>query len=254
MKTGITLLTMGQGNVLALKKTLESFKGVCDEVVYGDLLIFESDREVVKSYQKEYNTRVVELPFNYIFKNGFSACLNTLASLATNDIVMYMNTSETIQTDNGILEIIKNNPDCNMFYFDHETDKHRWFRCYNRKEMYWSGVIHEEVIGDARPYHKPIFRMADMEKDLDDPFKAKVFDDVKEIVYFNQYLKLVDEPDKSGATNQGWVDFARDNYESMKYRLEKKGERYRAFIEDDFELFMNDINTNPEFENEKTKL
>jgi len=45
MKTGISLITMGAGNVKVLKKTLESFKEVFDEVIYGDLLIYQEDRE-----------------------------------------------------------------------------------------------------------------------------------------------------------------------------------------------------------------
>jgi len=44
----ISLITMGQANPMALKRTLESFKGIVGEVVYGDVLIFDEDREVVK--------------------------------------------------------------------------------------------------------------------------------------------------------------------------------------------------------------
>jgi len=117
MKRGITLITMGQGNVDALKKTFDSFNGICNEIVYGDMLVFDDDREVLKSYYKEYNLKVVELPFNYIFQNGFSSVLNLLAKEATNDLVIYMNTSEIIQTNYGITDIVDNFPDCNCFYF-----------------------------------------------------------------------------------------------------------------------------------------
>src|SRR6478736_9313933 len=119
MKTGITLITMGAGNVKALGKTLESFKNVFDEVVYGDMLLFEEDREAIWSYKREYNMQVVALPFNFIFRHGFSNTLNTLAQEATNDYVVYMNTSEIIDEDYGIVDIVKSNPDCNAFYFIH---------------------------------------------------------------------------------------------------------------------------------------
>jgi len=52
--------------------------------------------------------------------------------------------------------------------------------------------------------------MADLEKDMYNSFKAKVFNDFKELVYFQQYLKLVDSPDEIGATNDGWVRFAKE--------------------------------------------
>lgn len=249
MKTGITLITMGAGNVKVLGKTLESFSKVCDEVVYGDLLMFPEDREVLKSYQRQYNMGVVRLPFHYIMKHGFSSLLNLLASQASNDHVIYMNTSEVIEIDNGILKTMS--PEYNCYYFDHATDPHRWYRFYNRHELKWSGVIHETLVGDHRPYHKPVFRMADLEKDMDNPFKAKVLNDIKEIVYFYQYTRLVDEPQVLGGTDPGWINFAKENYESMVERLLKKGKRYEAFLRENYDMYMQDVILNPEFEKER---
>lgn len=251
---GITLVTMGQGNVKALKKTLESFKHICNEVVYGDLLIFPEDRAIVESYQKEYNLRIMPLPFNYIFQMGFSSVLNYLAANAKNDFVMYMNTSETIDEDYGIIDIINKNRDCNAFYFSHRVEKHRWFRCFNRHELQWSGVIHEEVIaikGDARPYHKPIFMMKDEEKDMSNEFKAAVFNSIKECCYFFNYMKLVDYPALRGATNEGWVAFAKEQYKSMQERLEAKGKQYEAFKTGNFAMLINDISTSDYFKKER---
>lgn len=229
MKTGITLITMGAGNVKALGKTLKSFSGVFDEVVYGDLILFEEDKEVVKGYTKQYNMKSLTLPFNYIFRHGFSAVLNTLSQLATNNMVVYMNTSEVIDEDYGVVDIVKNNPDCNSFYFIHRTDPHRWFRLYNKNELEWSGVIHEQLKGDYRPYHKPVFMMADLEKDMDDPFKADVFNSVKEICYFRNYNRIVDCPKKLGETDPGWLKFATDNYDNMKQRMQSNEGLYEAF-------------------------
>lgn len=241
MKTGITLLTMGQGNVIVLKKTLESFKNIVDEVIYGDTLIFEEDRKVLNSYVEEYNIKIVKLPFNYLFLNGFASMLNVLAEKSTNDMCIYMNTSEVIDEDFGILETIKNNSQYNTFCFNHRTDTHRWFRCYKKSELKWSGLIHEEVVGNIKPYSEPIFMMADIEKDIADPFYAKVMDSIKELVYFNQYLKLVDQPHLRGGTNIGWVQFAKDGHSSFVERLHAKGKMYDAFITGDFEMFMKEI-------------
>jgi hypothetical protein len=229
MKTGITLITMGAGNVKVLGKTLESFKNVFDEVVYGDMLLFEEDRDVVVKYQQQYNMGVLKLPFNYIFKHGFADTLNILSQQATNDIVLYMNTSEIIDEDYGIVDLVKNNLDCNTFYFVHRTDPHRWFRMYNRKELEWSGVIHEQLKGEYRPYHKPIFMMADLEKDMDNLNKADVFNSVKEIVYFRNYNRIVDYPAKLGETDPGWIKFATENYDNMKCRMQSNAQLYEAF-------------------------
>lgn len=251
MKTGVTLITMGAGNVKVLRKTFESFSGICDEIVYGDMLLFPEDRDVVNSYKKDFNLKIVRRPFNYVYKHGFSQILNDLSSAATNRVAMYLNTSEIIDEDYNCLETIKANPECNTFFFTHRTDPHRWYRVFDRYELKWSGIIHEQLQGDYRPYHKPVFMMADLEKDMDDPLKAKVFNDVKEIIYFQQYNNIVDYPERLGETDRGWVKFATDDYKSMKDRLVGKGKRYQAFINGDLQAYMNDVLLNPEFEKER---
>lgn len=243
---------MSQGNPIALKKTLDSLSGVVDEIIFGDLLIFEKDRNLIQLYKREYNLKIVTLPFNYIFIHGFSDTLNKLAEESTNDMVIYLNCSEAIQSGKEtILPTIKNNPDCNTFCFNHSTDPHHWYRIYNRKELKWSGVIHEQVCGDCKQYPEPIFTMQDFDKDTEDSFYSMVMNEVKELVYFNNYLKLVDQPHLIGFTNAGWVQFVKDGYHSFIERLHKKGNRYEAFITGNYEMFMNDIFTNEEFKEER---
>lgn len=234
MKTGITLITMGAGNVKVLGKTLESFSGVFDEVIYGDMLVFEEDKKVLNEYHEKYNMAIFTLPFSHIFQNGFSSTLNLLASCSSNDMVLYMNTSEVIDEDYGIVEAVKNNPECNAFYFTHRTDPHRWFRMYNRKELEWSGVIHEQLKGEYRPYHKPIFMMADLEKDMDDERKASILNSIKEICYFNNYLKIADgDKEALGETDPGWIKFASENKINMHERMIANGLLYDAFYQFD---------------------
>jgi hypothetical protein len=243
----ITLLTMGAGNVKVLKETFKSASTVCNEIVYGDMLLFEEDRELLHSYKDEFNLKIVPLKFNFIFKNGFSECLNVLAGRATNDMVMYLNTSEIIEEDYGIAEKIKANQDCNTFEFIHKFDPHHWFRLYNRKELKWSGLIHEQLKGDYRPYHKPIFCMADLPKDSNNEFKAKVFDTMKEIVYFQQYVNIVDHPELMGETDPGWFHFAKNDYDSFKQRLSAKEDAYKAVLNSDLKGLMNYFYNSPEF-------
>lgn len=247
---GVTLITMGQGNPMALQRTLESFKGLYNEVVFGDVLIFNRDRELIHTFQRKYNMGIVELPFNYIFEHGFSATLNFLASFASNDLVLYMNVGEVMDGEFDVLNRLS--PDFNTYYIDHATETHHWYRLYNRKQLEWGGMIHEEVSGGSRrPYPYPVFRFGDSEKDMESEFYAKVMNDVKELVYFNQYIKLVENPEKIGVTNRGWVEYAKDGYESLKERMNKKGARLQAFKENDLVKFMEDIFTNPEFEKER---
>ena len=85
-KRNITLVTMSQGNPIVLKETFDSFWGVVDEIIWGDLCIFEDDRKLIESYQSLYNLKIVKYPFNYIFKNGFSSILNSLISHSKNDL------------------------------------------------------------------------------------------------------------------------------------------------------------------------
>lgn len=244
---------MGAGNVLVLRETFEAFKNVCDEIVYGDLLIFPEDRMILHTYEKEYNLKIVEFRWNYIYKNGFASILNELSARCTNDMVLYMNTSEAIDEDYGIVDLVNQNKDCNSFYFIHREDKHRWFRMNNRKQLKWSGLIHEEVIGEQIPYHKPIFMMKDLEKDLFNPYKAKVLNDLKEAVYFTQYNRIAYDHTVLGATNTGWVGFAKENYESMAYRLRKKGDRIRALEEDDLWAYLDSTMKDPLFHEEEFK-
>ena len=234
---------MAAGNSIVLKKTLESFKGVVDEVIFGDLIIFPEDRELMQSYKEEYNINIQRLPFNYIFQVGFANVLNYLIANAKNDMCLYTNTGEYIQEDYGINEIINSNPECNSFYFKHAVETHRWFRCFDRREVQWSGMLHEEPRGNERPYHKPIYCMGDLEKDMNNPFKAAVLNSVKEMVYWNQLIEIVDNPKLKEATNDHWINFAKQEYNSMKDRLEKKGKQYEAMKTGNFEMFWNDIHT-----------
>jgi hypothetical protein len=253
MKTGITGITMLAGNVIVLEETLKSFATICDEIVIGDMILFPEDREILHMYADKYPIKIIKLPFYYIFKNGFASVLNLLASNAKNDTVLYLNTSEVIEIDNGILDIVSGAYNC--YYFDHATDAHRWFRFYDRRELQWSGRIHEALAAppayDFRPYHKPIFRMADLEKDMYSPFKAAVFNSVKEVVYFTNYMSIIDSPDELGATDPGWIKFATENYQSMGERLEAKGDLYIAFLNSDYYALMKSIYETPEFEKQR---
>lgn len=252
MENKLTLITMGQGNPIALKRTLDSFKPYVSEVIFGDLLIFEEDRQIIKSYADEYNMKIVQMPFHTIFIAGFGRVLNLLATQATNDHCLYMNVSEVM--DPNVEQELKIDYAVDAHYLVHATETHHWYRMFNRKKVEWRGLIHEELhpIAEFANYaQEPSFQFADTEKDMENPFKAKVCNDVKELTYFRQYMQLVDRPDLVDVTNPGWVEHAKNDYESFKSRLESKGKRYQAFKQGDLGMYLEDIYSNPEFEKER---
>ncbi len=222
---------MGQGNPVALKRTIESFKEACNQIVFGDMLVFDTDRDIINGYQKEYNLLIKKLPFDYIYNYGFSSCLNYLSSFAENDIVLYMNVGEVIDGEQRILGLLEHfkAENYNCFAFDNKTDPHTWYRMYNRKEMEWSGILHEELTGSPRPCPYYLFTMADTEKDNDDEFAEKVYMDIKEIVYFSLYARLSENHDLLGASNAGWLSFCDNNHDSFIERLQQKNNRYEYF-------------------------
>lgn len=244
-----TLITMTQGNPIALKRTVESLSQICDEFIIGDLCIFTEDRLKIFELELQYNVKIVPLPFNYIYKNGFSDTLNRLAGWAKNDVVLYMNVGEVIDKIHPEFEQISDKH--NAWYINHSQELHRWFRMYNRKQMKWDGLIHEEIIGEWRPYHKPVLMFADTPKDENDLFKAKVYDSVKELVYFNQLCKIVDDNSLLGATSSGWLEFAASQYAHNKERMNRAGKRLEAMETGNFEMFYNDIMTGEDFKNER---
>lgn len=250
----ITLITMGQGNPVALKRTMDSFKNIVDEFVFGDQLIFESDRNIIEGYQQEYNLKILDLPFNFIFNHGFSTMLNTLAAYAANDYILFMNVAEIMDGQHPVKEQMSD--DYNSYLFDHAKESHRWCRFYDRKELKWEGLIHEEVTGKMRLCPFNVFRMADTNKDQckgDEmmTFYARVCNDVKEIVYWQQYMRLVEHPELRGNTHPHWIEHAKADYDHFKDRMMKKGKRYEAFLTGNLTMYLEDIYTNPEFEKER---
>jgi len=229
----ITLITLTQGNPIALKRTIDNvvanFDGKVNEVIIGDLCVLDS------LYKTQDDLQLIKLPFNELFLNGFGATLNKLAKHATNDICLYMNVGEIVEGNINLKQFANG---YNLWNFNHATETHQWGRMWNRKELTWSGRIHEEVVGNKRLAPSIIFTMADTPKDDADPFYSAVMNTVKEYVYWNQYLMLIDRPNERGATNSGWIKYAQDSYEDIKRRMNANPERIQAMIDGDLDRFL----------------
>lgn len=245
----LTLITPTQGNPIALKRTINSLKGIINEVVVGSVCVFEEDEDLIQSYENEINLKVVKMPFNYIFCNGFSNTLNKLAEFAINDWVIYLNVGEIVEEgQHNILGKINN--DYNCYYLDHATETHLWYRVYNKKEVQWGGILHEEIASGIglRPYNEaPLFRFADTPKDDEEWFYGRVMNDAKECVYFNLYLKLAEQSHLIDNTNQGWIQFAKEGYHGFIERLHAKGDMYEAFLTGNKKLLLEYINANESY-------
>jgi len=238
----ITLITLTQGNPIALKRTIDSvvssFNGMVNEVIIGSLCVFQHDSNKLSDIVSELSipTTTVSLPFNKLFKDGFGSTLNHLSEHATNDLCLYMNVGEIVEC-NINTSIISDSFNC--YKFNHATETHQWIRMWNRKQLSWSGRIHEEVVG--KKYVSPdfIFQMADTHKDETDSFYSQVMNTIKEYVYWNQYLIIANNPNELGATNMGWVKYAKDSYQSIEERMNLYPERLQAFRDGDLEKFLN---------------
>lgn len=237
-----SLITPAQGNPVALKRTIDSLEGIIDEVVVGWVGVFPEDKEKVLSYGKGINLKLIEMPFNYIFKNGFSATLNLLSSYASNDNVLYLNVGEILISDKNELKN-RISASYNCYYIDHPKELHHWYRVYNRKEIQWNCIIHEELRGNIKPCSVPLFTFDDTPKDGEGTEYWEIMNTIKEAVYFNLYVKLIDQPHLSPETNQGWIDFSIDGYHSFIERLHQKGNLYEAFISGDYEMLMDYLNS-----------
>lgn len=233
----LTLITMSQGNPTALRRTLDSFGPHCSQIIYGDLLLFEEDRKVITSWLAELPLIVVPFKFNYIFEHGFSALLNVLAAAAKTSRVVYMNCGEVIDTKFAQhFELLEE--DYNCWFFRHETEPHKWIRTYVPQELKWGGLIHEETEGARRVCPTELFYMADTPKDSNDPTKAKICEDVKELCYFQQLETLRQHPEHLGATSAGWLNYVQQQGTHYADRLAAKGWRYQAFLNGSLEDYL----------------
>ena len=240
MSRKFSLITLTQGNAVALKRTIDSLVDIIDDVVIGDLSVFKDDKESIKSMKVDCNVTIVDLPFDFLFKKGFSVGLNTLATYTKNDLCCYLNVGEVLISDKNELKN-RISPSYNCYYIDHPTETHHWYRVFNKKEIQWGGLIHEEIYGNTKACSVPLFRFDDTPKDSDDELKAWVYNEIKEMIYWSLLLKLIDQPHLIGNTNHGWIQFAQDSYHSFIERLHQKGDMYEAMIRGDYELLMRAI-------------
>ncbi len=230
----ITLVTVTQSNPVALRRTVDNvraaFGGLANEFVVGDVSVF--DDYFGSGFE---DVRFHKLPFDTLYKDGFAATLNHLSTKATNDLCLYLNVGEIVE-HGPRRELLSDSYNC--YSFNHATDPHIWIRMWDRRTLCWSGRIHEEVVGRKNLCPRHLFRMADTPKDNDDELRAGIYNDIKELVYFKQYVHIAEHPEDLAATGAGWLDYSIQELDDLKRRLREKGDRYRAFEEGDLAMYL----------------
>lgn len=229
----LTLVVPTYGGVPNVRRTVESAKGACNDVVIVSTAPHEEDNEAFAQMGQ-----VVPLPWNFVFYHGFGSLYNQGTPAAKNDWLVLLGTGETMQDVNAQLRSHLSAPDASrVFTCFHHNDPHQWKRIWNRTGgTMWSGLIHEEIVGgrDAGL----LFRMQDTAKTPeDDPVKNEVFRYLKTLSYHRMYHELLHHPEKLGGTNPGWVDFVHGSRAAIERFMTDHADLYAAVMNEDFFAF-----------------
>lgn len=212
-----------------LRRTVDSMRPVCDEVLVVHQSLFDSDRDVARSIAD----KVEVTDWNCVFgpegygglpnKHGQSQC----------EWMLLLGVGETIAGQyKPIREVLRNSPMNVVWRCDHLNDTNTWGRIWRPSSgVSWKGVIHEEAGGGSNG--SVIFRMQDTDKEPhSDPFVNECLKWMKVTSYDHQYYRLGDsaqwQPEGSagkvpllGYTNRGWLTFCAGSKEA---RFDKQRE------------------------------
>lgn len=213
------------GNPAALERTIRSTRGICGQTIVVHQKLFDDDTEIAASLCD----RLAITDWNEVFKEGGYGLLpNIGAAIASGPWMLLLGTGETIAEQHSpLIQTLASSSKRVIFRCDHHGDVHTWGRIWSPSgQTYWSGPIHEEAgNGLGGPV---IFRMQDTEKEPhEDPFRNECMKWMKATSYAFQYHYLLQNPDKRGFTNEGWVNFVNGSRKS----IEEKMETYRDFMD-----------------------
>ncbi len=192
------------GNIANLRRTIESCRGVVDDVVIISTCLYREDIEGLR----EVANSVVDLPWNYVYLHGFGAMMNQGSEAAKNDWLVLLGVAETIHAGHEAIQPRLAGERVNsVFECNHANDPHHWIRVWNRQSRsHWSGLIHESIMGGAN--EGLLFEMRDTEKiPTDDAIMNGTLRFVKTTLYNCMYRRLMNNTNLIGGTNIGWLDF-----------------------------------------------
>lgn len=220
----------------ALERTVESCKGISDDLVIISTAFWEKDRESML----RLTPKVVQLDWNYTMLNGFGEMMNRGTSSAKNDWCLLFGVGETFNRElRPFLRILESAPERHVFTCDHINDQNRWKRVWNRQSgVRWSGLIHEELVGGTDG--GLLFRMLDTEKPpRPDPVEQEALHFMKTCLYHWQYKRLREEREAVlGGTNRGWLGFVDGSKEANEEFLDRHSSMVSAMLCGDLEGFL----------------
>lgn len=233
MSPMITLVipTFG-GNPANIQRTIDSCKGVADDVVIISTCPYPQDEEYLRSLGT-----VVSLPWNYTYLNGFVNMMNCGTDAAKNDWLLLFGVGETLFKPHQPIHLaLKNAPRDTVFRCDHVNDPHRWGRVWNRRGgTRWGGLIHE-AIGRGQE-GCILFEMRDTPKESAGTEKDAVFRHIKTTLYNAMYRRLLLHPEELSFTDPGWLNFVRGAESSITEFCEQNSALIDAAMKGDFEAF-----------------
>lgn len=189
-----------------LERTWETFSKLCDELVIISTAFWPEDQEKMRAL----TPKVVQLDWNYTFKNGFGEMMNRGTVSAKNDWLMLFGVGETFEREHlPVHHTLLHGSRETIFRVDHENDPNQWTRIWNRKSRAgnkWSGLIHEEIA--PGPRGPVLLRMKDTPKEpRENRYEDHTLKYVKGCLYHKNYVRLRENHHERGATDPGWLSF-----------------------------------------------
>lgn len=236
MSVGLSLICPWfGGHPDALKTTIESVRGICDEIVVVHQKLFDDDSEIAASLAD----KVAVLDWNAVFQEGgYSVLPNAGAAAAKGPWMLLLGVGETVAEQyKPIRQVLNGANRKTIFRCDHHGDIHNWGRIWDPSSgSYWSGPIHEEC---GNGIHGPvIFRMQDTAKPVMlDTFRNECLKWMKAVSYNSNYWELIHHPEKLGFTNGGWLGFVQGARESIEDFIETNKDLAEAAWDGDRDAF-----------------
>jgi hypothetical protein len=237
MSLSLIVPTFG-GNVANIQRTIDSCKDICDDVVIISTAFFRDDQFPLH----QLGHKVVDLPFNYVFKNGFGEYHNQGTEHAKNDWLLLLGVGETFaEAHKDVHQALRDATCDKVFRCNHVNDQHTWKRIWNRKGgTKWGGLIHEEIGGGSDG--GLLFRMQDTEK-VPQPshLENECLRWMKALLYNCMYRRLASNPHELSYTNEGWLKFVAGASESIHGFCEENRDMILSCMTGDYLGFIKQV-------------
>ena len=217
-------LILACSNVEDLIRTVKSYEGFADETVICWMGWDDFDYKTIVDFIV-YKTpaSLTVAPFNQLFLHGFSEMFNQLASYAKNDLVFLTGVGNDLVKNYNL----PTEPQFDCYSYLRE-DGFLAHTMYDKNKLHLKWCIHEELKDRSKLDLRPQFKAAEIPK-APNPF----YDRVREIVYNEQYRKVLDG---ESLVNVDWTRWILRHEPEIRAALAKDAILYKAFQTGDLEM------------------